>query len=128
MTFKVNMIITSCTCINPPCKIPNVTCHFVSVCPKLSELFRYRVTPTLNRPTRVNRHTCRSGHHLGAPTVPQCEHRRVLRGGGGLPCSMLLLLLSCLFNHHDVKLKYDIRSAFLYNSKWEIFQMEDLCI
>ena len=28
-----------------------------------------------------------------------------------------LLILPCIFNHHDVKLKYDKRSAFLCNSK-----------
>ena len=39
-----------------------------------------------------------------------------------------LLLLSCEFNHHVVKFKYDIRSAFRCNSKWESFQRENLRI
>ena len=37
-------------------------------------------------------------------------------------------LTSCRFNHHDVKLKHDIRSAFRCNSTWESFQVGDLRI
>ena len=36
--------------------------------------------------------------------------------------------LSCRFNQHVVKLKYDTRSVFRCNSTWVSFQMEDLRI
>ena len=35
---------------------------------------------------------------------------------------------SCWFNHHLVKLKYDICSSLRCNSTWESFQMEDIRI
>ena len=35
---------------------------------------------------------------------------------------------SCQFNYRDVKLKYDIRSAFWCNSTWESFKREDFRI
>ena len=40
----------------------------------------------------------------------------------------LILILSFWFNHHVIKLKYGITSAFRCNSKWESFQIKDLRI
>ena len=37
-------------------------------------------------------------------------------------------LLSYLFNHHFVKLMYDLRGAFRFTSTWDSFKMEDLRI
>ena len=35
-------------------------------------------------------------------------------------------LISCRFNHHVIKLEYDIRSVFRCNTTWERFQKEYL--
>jgi len=55
----------------------------------------------------------------------QDEDNRTPQSGDFID-SVLILLLSCRFKHHVVKLKYDLRSAFRRNSTWDSFQMEDL--
>ena len=58
----------------------------------------------------------------------KAEQQRKFAFGARTCCGVGLLLLSCLFNHHVVKLKYNISSAFRCNSKWESFRIEDLRI